>query len=436
MLDELVHEVQDGVVRPVQVVEREHDGPALGEQLEEPAPGRERLGPPVLAERTLPTDAGERAEVPEEPGSIGAACRKRVDRTTELGLHPCPVVRLHDACPGLDHLGEAGERAARAVGGRAPGEPGRRRAVLGQASLQLAYQAGLADAGNAEDRHQPCAAVLRDPLERGAKARELGLAADQRCLADSSRPDRGAGPHRLPHGERLRLPLRLDRLVRLVVEDARGRAVRGLADEHPVRRRRGLDARGRVHHVARDHPDARGRRLERHQRRARVDPDPELHVVPSARPLADGERRPDGALGVVLVGDRSAEDRHHGVADELVHDAAVLLEPGAQLAVVGREETAHVLRVQGLRALREPDEVGEEDRDHATLLARGRVGRVFRPGPGGSRWPRHASLAQNSSKASRSLGSASTRVTSPPSIVKRSSWSSSSVRPLRVPRAR
>ena len=34
----------------------------------------------------------------------------------------------------------------------------------------------------------------------------------------------------------------------------------------------------------------------------------------------------DGAEGVVLVGDRDAEDRHHGVADELLHGAAVALD--------------------------------------------------------------------------------------------------------------
>ena len=39
--------------------------------------------------------------------------------------------------------------------------------------------------------------------------------------------------------------------------------------------------------------------------------------------LHDPERRPDGALGVVLVRLRDAERRHHGVAGELLHDPAV-----------------------------------------------------------------------------------------------------------------
>ena len=46
---------------------------------------------------------------------------------------------------------------------------------------------------------------------------------------------------------------------------------------------------------------------------------------------ADGvdqvERRPDGPLGVVLVGDRRAPDGHHRVADELLDRAAIATDP-------------------------------------------------------------------------------------------------------------
>ena len=52
----------------------------------------------------------------------------------------------------------------------------------------------------------------------------------------------------------------------------------------------------------------------------------EASVEPSAGDRVDDvERRPDGALRVVLVRHRRAPDRHHGVADELLHDAAVAL---------------------------------------------------------------------------------------------------------------
>ncbi len=48
--------------------------------------------------------------------------------------------------------------------------------------------------------------------------------------------------------------------------------------------------------------------------------------------LADRERGADGALRVVLVRDRSAEDGHHRVADELLDGAAEALELGLRRA--------------------------------------------------------------------------------------------------------
>ena len=45
-----------------------------------------------------------------------------------------------------------------------------------------------------------------------------------------------------------------------------------------------------------------------------------------AAPIADRERGADGPLGIVLVRDRRAEDRHHRVADELLDRAAAALD--------------------------------------------------------------------------------------------------------------
>ena len=76
------------------------------------------------------------------------------------------------------------------------------------------------------------------------------------------------------------------------------------------------------------------------------------------------------------MGDRRAEQRHHGVADELLDGPAEALELGPQLRVVRREQAAHVLRVERLRAGGEADEVGEEDaHDLALLTARAVSGR-------------------------------------------------------------
>jgi hypothetical protein len=88
--------------------------------------------------------------------------------------------------------------------------------------------------------------------------------------------------------------------------------------------------------------------------------------------LAEGglhrQRGVDGPAGVVVVGDRRPEQRHHGVADELVDRAAspddLLDEPPE----AGRRDVADLLRVEALGERGEADDVGEEDGDGATLL--------------------------------------------------------------------
>jgi hypothetical protein len=89
--------------------------------------------------------------------------------------------------------------------------------------------------------------------------------------------------------------------------------------------------------------------------------------------LAHGERGTDGALGVVLVRDGRAEDRHHRVADELLHRPAEALDLRPQAPVVGREHGAHVLRVELLRSSGEADQIGEEDRYDLALFPRRRL---------------------------------------------------------------
>jgi hypothetical protein len=138
-----------------------------------------------------------------------------------------------------------------------------------------------------------------------------------------------------------------------------------------------LQTRGRVHDVA------RGQRFgaDRDERLARVDADPKLDPL-LAGPLADGKRGADCTLGIVLVCDRGAEQRHHRIADELLDRAAPALEHLSQVRVVRREEGAHVLGIHLFGARGEADQVGEEHGDDLALLPRG-----------GRRFERHAAGA-------------------------------------------
>ena len=73
-------------------------------------------------------------------------------------------------------------------------------------------------------------------------------------------------------------------------------------------------------------------------------------------------------MGVLLLGPVQAEHGHHGVADELLHDAAVGRDQLVRALEVGVDERAHVLGVEALRQHREVDEVGEQHRDELALF--------------------------------------------------------------------
>ena len=210
------------------------------------------------------------------------------------------------------------------------------------------------------------------------------------------------------------MPFGLDRLGFAVVDHVLGRAVGGLADEDAVDRRGGLQAGGGVDHVARGHPLALRRPgAERDQRLAGVDGDPQLELVALLRhPVPDGERRADRALGVVLVRGRSAEERHHRVADELLDGAAEALELLAQVRVVRGEQAADVLGIELLGAGGEADEIGEEHRHDLALLAHRRRRSLERRAagvaePGGVRILGRAAWADDHSLSVRGCAMAS-----------------------------
>ena len=134
-----------------------------------------------------------------------------------------------------------------------------------------------------------------------------------------------------------------------------------------------LESRCRVDDVAGDHPLVR--RAERHRGLAGQDPGARFDARPEAADL--GRRRssagPDGAFGVVLLGDGRAPHRHDRVTDELLHGAAVSLDRLAGEVEVAGQQLADVLGVAALGQRREPDEVGEEHAHQAPFGDRSRV---------------------------------------------------------------
>ena len=86
-----------------------------------------------------------------------------------------------------------------------------------------------------------------------------------------------------------------------------------------------------------------------------------------------------------LDGAHQFQGRPHGplgVADELLHHAAIAGDQRARYLEVPREDLTHLFWVPGLRQRGEPHQVGEEDRAHPALGHRGdRSARGRRPGP-------------------------------------------------------
>ena len=219
-------------------------------------------------------------------------------------------VALEDVAELLQLGGEGAVGATVAVG---------KRAAADGATLELAHEAAelhtearLPHAGLAENRDQVRPSLLDGLLPDSAQCIELAHAADERPRRQPALADWSGGLQGEPGGERRRLSLRDHRRC-------------GLEDDRVARRGIGL--------------------------------------------LAD-EGRPHRPLGVVAKCSGRAEDGHHGVADELLHDTAERLDLPPDALVIGRQDRMHVLRIQPLGPRREPDEVDEDDADDASLRVR------------------------------------------------------------------
>jgi hypothetical protein len=212
------------------------------------------------------------------------------------------------------------------------------------------------------------------PLSRGeppqaiAEGHELRLASHQGSGSLGPEALRAA-PRRadVEHGHRLRLALHRHGLEGLVDEQVAGRLPGVRADVHVADRRLALDACGGVHRVAQhvelaNHgpPDVAGRH------RARVDAhveaegklESDLAVVARDLPLhlECGAHRGGRPL---FEAHRVAEDRHQGVAEVLVHGAAVAPHHAVEQPQAAGGDAVGLLGTELLRERREAHQVGE-----------------------------------------------------------------------------
>ena len=306
------------------------------------------------------------------------------DRRPELGRGLVGRVRLEDAGLRLHHLAERPEAHAFPVRQRPALAPvGEDLGIVVERRVELEQEPALADPRCSDEGDE-----LRGPLALGTGERipeeaQLLLPPDQLGAAAEGDVHTEAGSRRnhLPDADRLGLPLGMHRLGVAVLDHRRRGPVRRLVDEDAVHRCGRLEARGGVDDVTGRHAFALLRPGgERDHRLAGRHADPHVQAegrvgrVQLAQGVSCGYRRAHGALGVVLVRQRRAEEGHDGVADELLHGAAVALELGLHPGVVGRQHPADVLGVELLCAAGEPDQVGEQHGDDLALLEDGRLG--------------------------------------------------------------
>ena len=174
-----------------------------------------------------------------------------------------------------------------AVGQAAPAEDAA--AVSLDERGDLAAEPRLADARRAEERHELRSLLGRRPVPERVDEVELAVPADERVRGDRPLGRRKRRLDGEPRLDRLRLPLRLHGLERLVPDDVARGAMRLGSDDQPPGGRRRLQPRRGVDDVAGRERLPRVLRADRDDRLARVDGGPRRQLE-AVRPVQLVER--------------------------------------------------------------------------------------------------------------------------------------------------
>ena len=368
---QVIDQVQEGGLRPVEVVEHQDQG-ALGRHDLERSPN----GPEgFLGGRGGGRDAHQAGDLTGERRSF----RILTEQPPQLDQRLARGLLVGDGGGVLEGLRQRPERDAVPIG-ETPAVDDER--LRGGGREELVDQPGLAHAGRAEDREEIAHALRYGLLERLVQEAALALAAHHRRIK-TSRVPAGAGPDRdqAERRDRLGLALQRQRLDGLCFDRVADQPM-GRGAEQDLARRRGLfQPCGHVHRVPGDQPLPRrlvpGHDLTGVDSGADHDGDAAVAfelLVQDMKAVAHLGRGADRPHRVVLVQARNAEHGHHGIADELLHDASVRLHCVAHLVEVPGHDPTEGLGVEPLTQGRRAGHVGEHNRDGlADLALRGRL---------------------------------------------------------------
>ena len=298
-------EVDQPVVRPLEVLEDEDRQTLLGDPLDQSAGGSECLTEVDLAR-------GAEAEEGEQPGLHRPPLRLvrdvRLERGDELGPAHLRVVELGDPGPAADHLGQGPEGDALAVGRRPALVPVD---VAGQpvdVLEQLPGQPGLADPGNAGDRYESRASLVVGRVEEVLEQAQLAVPTHERRLepiAPSPTADHPVRPERPPGRDRGLAAAEVLVADGLGRDAGGGRPLTRLVDQDGPAGGDTLEPGGGVDQIAGDEAlvgrPERDRGLPGHHRGASREGRPVRLDLQRGDGADELERRSDGSLGVVLV---------------------------------------------------------------------------------------------------------------------------------------
>ncbi len=257
---ELVDEVEQALVSPLEILEDEDQRTLRGELLEEAPPGREGLRSSAAPELRLVLEPGQRAQASGDPFCVGRV-HEFPGRSPEFLARGGLVVRLENAGLRFHDLGQRPERHAVPVCEASALSPGRELLLGVDNAGEFVQQAALADAGDADERHELWRALLAHAVEGRLEQTDFSRAADQLAghVVEHFRPESRARLDRLPDRDRFGLPLRCDRF-RLAVSDRVARsALSGLVHDHTVDGSGALKPCGGIYNIPRRHSLTLGR---------------------------------------------------------------------------------------------------------------------------------------------------------------------------------
>ncbi len=227
---------EQAVVRPLEVLEHEHERAPLGERLEEPAPGGERLAAVIGGQLLVAREPHERLEVSGDPLRVGRLGNDGPNRVCELLGRDLRRIGLEDAGLGLRHLAQRPVGDPLPVGQRATLAPEDQVGIALDGLEELPDQPGLADPRYAHERQELGLALRPHAGQRVDQQVELLLPPDEWCLdvlGDVDAVSR-AGLDRFEDRDRLGLSLGLDRLGLPELDRLLRRSLRSRVDENSV----------------------------------------------------------------------------------------------------------------------------------------------------------------------------------------------------------